>query len=101
MNTSTLWATVAVLALVVTAGVALSFTGMDAAAVVAFLTGLLTVAGGLVALLDRVTTVQRVNAEQTRKLDVLDERTNGGLDRRIKENVNAALTDRFGPKETA
>ena len=97
VNHTTIWAVAAVLVAVIVAAVALSYTGMEAGAILALLSGLLGLGVPLVALLDRVTTVQRVNAIQDRKLDIIEERTNGGLEPRMRSAVDAALSERFGP----
>lgn len=97
VNHTTIWAVAAVLVAVIVAAVGLSYTGMEAGAILALLSGLLGLGVPLVALLDRVTTVQRVNAIQDRKLDTIEERTNGGLEPRIKSAVGEVLSERFGP----
>ena len=101
MNHVTLWAGLGVLVAVLVAGVALAVSGMDAAGIIALLTGLATIAGTMVAMLDKLTTVHRINAEQDKKIDVIEERTNGGLEPRIQNAVAAALDDKFGPSNRA
>ncbi len=98
VNKTTLWAVVTVLIAVLVAGVALALSGMEAAGIIALLTGLATIGGTLVAVLDKVTTVHRINADQDAKIDVIEERTNGGLEPRIQKAVQAALEQRFGSR---
>lgn len=98
MNNSTLWAAVCVCLAILGAGVALSLSGMDTAAVIGLLTGLGAIVGTLVAGLDKLTTIHRINAEQDEKIEIIEERTNGGLEPRIQSAVEAALADRFGPR---
>lgn len=100
MNHTTIWAGVSVLLTVLIAGVVLSYTGMETGAIIALLGGLLALGGVGLANLDKLTNVQRVNVEQDRKLDVIEERTNGGLQREIRANMEAALNERFGPPPT-
>lgn len=97
MNTATLWAAVCVFLAILAAGVALSFSGMDTAAIIGLLTGLVAIVGTMVAVLDKLTTVHRINAEQDEKINVIEERTNGSLEPRIQSAVSAALDERFGP----
>ena len=97
VNNSTLWAVVCVFLAILGAGVALSFSGMESAAIIGLLTGLSAIVGTMVAVLDKLTTVHRINAEQDGKIDIIEERTNGGLEPRIQAAVSAALVDRFGP----
>lgn len=97
VNTSTLWAAVCLLVAVIGAGVALALSGMETGAVIALLTGLVGIGGGLVAVLDRMTTVQRINAKQDQKLETIERRVNGELDQRIATAFDEKLTERFGP----
>lgn len=97
MNTATLWAAVSLLIAVIVAGVALALSGMETGAVIALLAGLVGIGGTVVAILDRITTVHRVNAQQDQKLETIERRVNGELDQRIATAVNDSLTSRFGP----
>lgn len=97
MNTSTLWAGVVCLVALLSAGVALLNSGLDQAAALGFLGGIITVAAGLLALYDRLTTIQRVNVVQDEKIDTVVEQTNGKLRDVVADEIAAALAARFGP----
>lgn len=97
VNAMTLWATVALLVAVIASGAAMAVSGMETTAIIGFLTEISIIGGGVVAILDRVTTVHRVNVEQDQKLETVVHQTNGALSSTVETIVNNALDKRFGP----
>lgn len=90
MNTATVVAATVMVVALIAAGVALAFAGWESGSIVGFLAGLAGVGGTVVALLDKLVTVQRVNVEQTQQLTTIERRTNGELDARIRAGSEAA-----------
>lgn len=89
------------LTLIIGAGVGLALAGWKAEAIIGLLTGLVGVGAVALPLLDRVMTVDRKQDTQQASLARITEQTNGGLDRRILDNVNTALDARFGTSKAS
>jgi hypothetical protein len=92
----TVAAALVLLACLIGAAVALTYAGMDSAAIVGLLTGVAGVGATLVGLLGGLISLHQETQRQTRTIAKIDHQTNGVLDARIHHAVNRAMNAPIG-----
>lgn len=88
---TTLIAALVLLVCLTGAAVALTFAGMDPAAIVGLLTGITGIGATLIGLLGKLSSLHRETAQQTETIAKIDHQTNGVLTARIKQAVAEVL----------
>lgn len=73
------------------AAVALTYAGMDPAAIVGLLSGIAGVGAPLVGLLGKLTSLHQETVQQSETIAKIDHQTNGVLDARIHRAVSVAI----------
>lgn len=96
MNTVTIVCGASLVACLLIAAVALGLAGWETGAILGLLAGVLGIATPVLALLDKVTNVQRETGEQSHALGTISRRVNGELDARLD-----AAADRAASKAVA
>lgn len=91
---------VLVILALIAAGVVLSLSGRGPAEIGGLLTGLGGVAVVLLQALDTAAKLREQTRRQDRKLDKIEQQTNGALEDRMKSVVDQALRERFGEPRT-
>jgi uncharacterized transporter YbjL len=89
----TIIAGLVVLVCLVGAAVALALAGWSGNAIMGLLTGIIGVAGPLIAVTARLTDLKTATDAQTLTLAKIDHQTNGVLNQRIKDAVHSALNE--------
>lgn len=88
---TTVIAALVLLVCLVGAAVALTFAGMDPAAIVGLLTGIAGIGATLVGLLGKLSSLHQETTQQTASIAKIDHQTNGVLDDRIHKAVSVAI----------
>jgi hypothetical protein len=94
--TDTLKAALVLLVCLVAAAVALTYSGMDPAAIVGLLAGIAGVGATMVGLLGRLASLHQETAQQTQVIQKIDHQTNGVLEERMRRVVDDALNGPIG-----
>lgn len=93
---TTITAALVLLVCLTGAAVALTFAGMDPAAIVGLLTGITGIGATLIGLLGKLSSLHQETAQQTSTLVKIDHQTNGVLTEKIRTAVNDALNTPIG-----
>lgn len=88
---TTIVAALVLLVCLVGAAVALTYAGMDPAAIVGLLTGIAGIGATLVGLLGKLSSLHQETSQQTEVIAKIDHQTNGGLDARIDARADARV----------
>lgn len=98
VSKGTVYATIALIMAGFVACIALAFAGWKAPEIIGLMSGLLGLGGAVIALLEGLTRVLRINVDQSERLDeqseklaTVERQTNGEMTARINEAVTAAL----------